>query len=149
MSNSAPSARTRAARAIAAAIAVAAMAFLTLAPRALVAPARSEFMRAMDAAAAPLLLWIPYGDAERVLNVVMFVPLGATIALLLPRRAWPIAILAGFALSAAVESAQGSIPGRVPDPADVVWNTLGAAIGVIVMALGRVIGGAAGSRPKA
>jgi VanZ family protein len=48
-----------------------------------------------------------------------------------------------------VESAQGSIPGRVPDPADVVWNTLGAAIGVIVMALGRVIGGAAGSRPKA
>lgn len=126
-------------RAVAAIVAVAAMAVLTLGPRALVAPARGEFMQLMDAATAPLLVAIPYGDAERLLNTVMFVPLGATIALLLRMRVWPVAILAGFALSAAVEYAQASIPGRVPDPEDVLWNTLGAAIGVAVVTMARLV----------
>ena len=72
-------------------------------------------------------------DAERLLNTLMFVPLGATIALLLHRRLWPLAILVGFAMSAAVEYAQPTIPGRVPDAADVFWNTVGAAIGVVLV----------------
>ncbi|MCH6229957.1 VanZ family protein [Microbacterium sp. CFH 31415] len=139
MSNTAPTAPTRAARAIAAALAVTAVGILTLGPRALVAPARGAFLSAVDAASAPLLAWFPYGDAERVLNTIMFVPLGATIALLLGRRWWPLAILGGFALSACVEYAQRSIPGRVPDPADVLWNTVGAAIGVIVVTAVRLV----------
>lgn len=149
MSHSAPSAGRRAARTIAAVLAVAAVAALTLGPRALVAPARGEFMRVMDAAAAPLLAAVPYGDPERTLNVVMFVPLGATIALLLRRRSWPLAILAGFALSACVEYAQGSIPGRVPDPADVLWNTVGGAIGVVVVTVVRLVGAAVRGGTKA
>lgn len=129
-------------RVLAALIAIAAVAALTLAPRWIVAPARGAFMRLMDAATEPLLLWIPYGEAERVLNTIMFVPLGVTIALLLTRRAWPLAILAGFALSAAVEYAQASIPGRVPDPEDIVWNTVGAAVGVALVTLPRLLSAA-------
>lgn len=125
-------------RAVAALLAVAAMAVLTLGPRALVAPARGEFMQLMDAATAPLLVAIPYGDAERLLNTAMFVPLGATVALLLRTRFWPLAVLAGSALSAAVEYAQAAIPGRVPDPEDVLWNTVGAAIGVAVVTIARL-----------
>ena len=111
---------------------------LTLAPRAVVAPARGAFMQVVDAVTAPLL-WIPVGEAERVLNTLLFVPLGAAIALLLTRRAWPIAILVGFALSAAVEYAQLSIPGRVPDRDDVLWNTVGAAIGVVAVTVPRLL----------
>lgn len=127
-------------RLLAALIAGAAVTALTLAPRALVAPLRGAFMRLMDAATAPLLVWIPYDDAERLLNTMLFVPLGATIALLLGRRAFPLAILACFALSAAVEYAQGSIPGRVPDMQDVLWNSLGGAVGVVVITVPRLLG---------
>lgn len=135
-----PHARSRSIRVVAATVALAGVAVLTLGPRWLVAPARSEFMRWVDAVASPLLAWIPYGaDGERVLNTLMFVPLGATFALLLGRRGWPFAIAAGFALSATVEYAQGSIPGRVPDPADIVWNTLGTTIGVVIATLVRAL----------
>lgn len=136
-------ARGRGFRLLAAAMAATAVVALTLAPRALVAPARHAFMRLVDAARSPLLTWLPDGDAERVLNTILFVPLGATIALLLARRAWPVAILAGLALSTAVEYAQASIPGRVPDPADIVWNTVGAAIGVSLVTAPRLIAAAA------
>jgi hypothetical protein len=130
-------------RLLGACLAAAAVTLLTLAPRSLVAPARGAFMSAMDAVAEPLLAWFPAGDAEIVLNTLLFVPLGATIALLLTRRAWPVAILAAFALSATVEYAQVSIPGRVPDLDDVLWNTVGAVIGVVVVTVPRLIAGAA------
>jgi hypothetical protein len=149
VSNDSPAARPRSARTIAAALAVTAVGILTLAPRSLVAPARGAFLTAVDAASAPLLAWLPFGDAERVLNTVMFVPLGATVALLLGRRWWPLAILTCSAVSACVEHVQGSIPGRVPDPADVLWNTVGAAIGVAVVTVVRLIGGAVRSLRRA
>ncbi|WP_127476686.1 VanZ family protein [Microbacterium sulfonylureivorans] len=138
MSDSARAARSRTTRAVAAVAAIVAVAVLTLGPRALVAPARGEFMRLMDVVTAPLLVWIPYGDAERILNTLLFVPLGATIALLLRKRYWVLAVLAGLALSAAVEYAQASIPGRVPDPEDVFWNTAGAVIGVVAVTICRL-----------
>lgn len=131
--------RRRGGRLLAAVIAAVAVTALTLAPRAIAAPARAAFMEVTDAVIAPLLIWVPYGYAEQVLNTILFVPLGATLALLLSRRAWPVAILAGFALSAAVEYAQGSIPGRVPDLDDVLWNTVGAAIGVVVVTIPRLV----------
>ncbi|MFG6401209.1 VanZ family protein [Microbacterium sp. P04] len=139
-----PTTTTRSIRTLAALMAVAAVAALTLAPRRIVAPARGGFMRLMDAVAQPLLAWMPSGEAERVLNTLMFLPLGAAIALLLSRRLWPLAVLAGFALSATVEYAQASIPGRVPDPNDVFYNTVGAAIGVVVVTLVRWLAAAVG-----
>ncbi|MFB8145566.1 VanZ family protein [Microbacterium sp. NPDC056003] len=149
MSNVSPAARLRTARTIAAALAVTAVGVLTLAPRSLVAPARGAFLTAVEGASAPLLAGLLSGEAERVLNTILFVPLGATVALLLGRRWWPLAILTGSAVSACVEYAQRSIPGRVPDPADVLWNTVGAAIGVVVVAVGRLIGGAVRSLGEA
>lgn len=115
---------------------------LTLAPPSIAAPARRAFMQVAVAVAEPVVRRIPAGDSEQVLNTLLFVPLGATIALLLSRRLWPIAILACFALSASVEYAQASIPGRVPDSADVLWNTVGGAIGVVLITVPRLIGAA-------
>lgn len=126
-------------RILAATAMVAVVAGLTLAPPSIAAPARYLFIRAMVAVAEPLVVWIPGGLSERVLNTLLFVPLGAAVALVLSRRLWPLAALAGFALSVTVEYAQSSIPGRVPDGADVLWNTVGGAIGVLLVTLPRVI----------
>lgn len=142
MTDISTSTRGRGIRTLAALGALAGVALLTLAPRSLIAPARGAFMRALDALTAPVLVWIPYDDAERVLNTLLFVPLGAAVALLLSRRAWPWAVAAGFALSAAVEYLQGSIPGRVPDPSDVMWNTIGAVVGVAAVTLPRMLAAA-------
>lgn len=133
---------------IASALAIIAVLTLTLGPGGLVAPARGAFERLLDAAAAPLLQGIPYSD-PRLLNAVLFVPLGATVAMVLGGRRWILAIIFGFAVSAAVEYAQREIPGRVPDPEDVFWNTLGAAIGVLVVVLVRLIAGGGSRRPQA
>lgn len=130
---------SRGIRLLAAAAVLTTVATLTLAPRALVAPVKSLFLRGMDVLSAPLMALIPDGDADRVFNTLLFIPLGATIAMLLSRRAWPIAVLAGFALSAGVEVFQASIPGRVPDAEDVLWNTVGGATGVLVVVAIRVL----------
>lgn len=129
---------SRALGTLAALAALTCVAVLTLAPRSIVGPARGAFMSAVDAF-APLIGTVSYNDAEQVLNTVLFVPLGATVALLLSRRAWPWAIVAGLAMSASVEFLQSSIPGRVPDPADILWNTAGAAIGVVVVTVPRLV----------
>lgn len=128
-----PSATIRAWTALAVVSAAGIVAALTLAPRSLVAPARALFERIAAAAFSPILDALPTADPDRVLNTLLFVPLGATVALLLGRRMWPLALLAGFALSAAVEYAQGRIPGRVPDLDDVLWNTCGAAVGALAV----------------
>ena len=137
----------RAWTAVAAVSAGGVVAALTLAPRSLVAPARGLVERITAAAFSPILDALPAADPDRVLNALLFVPLGATVALLLGRRVWPLAMLAGFALSAAVEYAQGRIPGRVPDPEDVLWNTCGAAVGALavgVFFVGRALARALG-----
>lgn len=131
---------TRGFRYLAAACALAAALLLTLGPRALVAPARGAFLEVTDAVTAPLLARVPYADTDQVLNALLFVPLGATIALLLPRRAWLLGILAAFVLSITVEYLQTSIPGRVPDADDVLWNTVGGAFGVVAVAVPRLLG---------
>ena len=133
--------------AIASALAIIAVLALTLGPGGIVAPVRGAFERVLDTAAAPLLQGLPYGDA-RLLNAVLFIPLGATVAIVMGRRRWILAVLFGFAVSAAVEYAQRAIPGRVPDPEDVFWNTLGAAIGVLAVVLVRLIAGVGSRGPQ-
>ncbi|WP_162564376.1 MULTISPECIES: VanZ family protein [Microbacterium] len=130
--------RRRRVRAVAVLAAAAAVTLLTLGPRSLVAPARGAFLGLL-ADIAPLEAWFPGGDAERALNTAMFVPFGAALAMILSRRAWPIAILAGLAASTFVECLQASIPGRVPDLRDVVWNTVGAAIGAVAVTAVRLM----------
>lgn len=134
-----PYTRTSPARLVAAAAAVSAVALLTLAPWALVHPLRGRVVWLLEDLAAPVMAWLP-GGPDQVLNTLLFIPLGATLALLLPRRAWLLAIGSAFALSALVEFAQESIPGRIPDAGDVLWNTCGGVIGVVAATLIRSIG---------
>jgi hypothetical protein len=67
------------------------------------------------------------GVADALANVILFIPLGAALALL-PLRTTRIVTVA-FLLSAAVETAQLVVPGRDPSPPDVLFNTLGALAG--------------------
>jgi glycopeptide antibiotics resistance protein len=71
-----------------------------------------------------------------LLNVLLFVPLGAGLALLTSWSWWRVA-LAAAAASAVVELLQVVLP-RDPDPMDVVANTIGALVGALaVSALAR------------
>lgn len=120
-------------RGVFAALALSIVVALTLAPQVLVGPARRAFLTWADAVTMPLFADATTVEAERLLNALMFVPLGAALALLLPLRGWPLGVVLGFAVSGVVEYLQASIPGRVPDAADIVWNTVGAAAGVLVV----------------
>lgn len=71
-------------------------------------------------------------------NVVVFAPLGAGIAGLGGARArLRHAALAGFLLSAAIETAQFQTGRRFSDIDDVILNTLGAVLGFVAFAATR------------
>lgn len=83
---------------------------------------------------------LSFGVLEASSNVVMFVPFGVLgVVLLRSATGWSVARAAGavvvvaLVLSAAIETAQRVIPGRVPTVQDVVMNTLGAVVGVLVV----------------
>lgn len=70
------------------------------------------------------------GFADAILNVLLFLPLGAAIALL--RTRMDRAILACAMLSASIELAQFFIPGRDASLGDLLFNSIGAMAGVLV-----------------
>ncbi|MEI5585085.1 MULTISPECIES: VanZ family protein [unclassified Agromyces] len=76
--------------------------------------------------------WTMGTRTEFVLNVLMFVPLGALLALTL-RRA-PLLVVTGVAvaLGVVIELAQISMVDRISDPRDVVANAGGAFVGVLI-----------------
>lgn len=77
-----------------------------------------------------LLMEFGFLHIEFVGNILMFVPLGIFAALLLPRRAWWLLLLAGTAFSVAIEMFQAQfLPGRFPEMRDVVSNSTGFLIG--------------------
>jgi glycopeptide antibiotics resistance protein len=76
--------------------------------------------------------WITYERVEFVANVLMFVPIGLLFLLLFGRRQWWLAVLVGVALTLAIELAQLSLTDRVSDPRDVLANTMGAFLGVLL-----------------
>lgn len=67
------------------------------------------------------------GLADAVLNVVLFAPLGAGLAL----RGTSVraAVLLGACFSGGIEYLQSLIPGRDASPPDLLFNTLGALLG--------------------
>ena len=87
---------------------------------------------------------IVYYLASNVLgNVLLFVPMGLATAGLARERRPAIrlagAVLAGVALSTAVELLQLAIPGRATDVDDVLFNGLGALVGASVLLAGERI----------
>ncbi len=73
-----------------------------------------------------------YSDLEFCANIGMFVPVGFLLLLLLGRRRWWLAALACGALTVLIETAQLGIPSRVSDPRDLIANSIGALIGILV-----------------
>ena len=66
------------------------------------------------------------GGVDAILNVLLFVPFGAGLALAGVRFRW--AILVVILLSACVETAQLFIPGRDTSLGDLATNTIGGAL---------------------
>ncbi|BDV31107.1 VanZ family protein [Microbacterium terricola] len=80
--------------------------------------------------------WITFDRVEFAANVAMFVPLGVFAVLWFGVRGWWTAPLLGLAVSGAIETLQAAyLDSRVPDVRDIVANTLGATIGMLLMLL--------------
>lgn len=75
--------------------------------------------------------WITYQRVEFAANVAMFVPIGMFFLLLFGRRLWFISVLAGAALTCAIEFVQLFMPDRVSDVSDLIANSIGTVIGVL------------------
>jgi len=75
---------------------------------------------------------------EFVLNVLIFVPWGILALAAFGDRLWPLAALAGVALTMSIEIVQIPLP-RISDPRDLVANTLGILIGIGIAALVRTV----------
>lgn len=69
---------------------------------------------------------------EFLANIAMFVPIGVFLLLLVGAERWWLALFLPFFVTAFIETAQRGIPGRVSDPRDVLANTMGGVVGVVV-----------------
>lgn len=81
-------------------------------------------------------VWLPSSPFDFPRNILLFMPLGASLAALLDARgvARPttraLTFLAALGLTVLVESLQYFLPGRQPNVADIVANTLGGLLGL-------------------
>jgi len=95
------------------------------------------------------LLWLTFGRVEFSANIAMFVPLGALAALSRPRGGNWTAWAGCAALSVVAELVQWLLlSNRTADIRDVVANSLGAAIGVALVALYSSAGWKPGPQPR-
>ena len=81
---------------------------------------------------------IPYGDTllEIGANVALFVPVGLLAAWWLPQGKRWLGFVAGVALSASAELAQATLlPDRVASARDVLANSIGVLIGILLVEL--------------
>jgi glycopeptide antibiotics resistance protein len=80
--------------------------------------------------------WITFDRVEFAANVAMFVPLGIFAVLWFGVRGWWTAPVLGFLTSGAIELAQAVfLDSRVSDARDLLSNTLGAVVGMLLMLL--------------
>jgi len=82
----------------------------------------------------PVSLCLVCGErwaSDVLLNIILYTPLGIALALVGWRG--PRAVIVPAILSASIEFAQVWIPGRDPSLGDVTFNTLGAALGLMLV----------------
>ena len=72
---------------------------------------------------------------EFLANVLMFVPFGVLVWLALARPRWWVVVLLGLATTVTIELVQSTMPSRYSTVSDVIANTLGAAVGVLLVNL--------------
>ncbi|WP_162239373.1 MULTISPECIES: VanZ family protein [unclassified Plantibacter] len=99
----------------------------------------------LQAAGAPS--WFDYRFVESAANVVLFIPLGALLALELPLKLWWIAPLTTTTFSVAIELGQTLLPARVATIADVYANAAGGLLGATIVLVVRLLVSAQG-RPR-
>lgn len=97
-------------------------------------------------ATTPLLRWIDYDVVEFTANILMFVPFGVLFTLRLGVWRWWLVLAMGAATTLTIEFVQLFMPERVSDPRDLLANTLGAALGIVIVVAGTVISGRIGRR---
>jgi glycopeptide antibiotics resistance protein len=74
-----------------------------------------------------------YVALEFTANIAMFVPFGILVPLAFARLPWYATLALGFATTLSIELVQSTLPSRFSTVSDVVANTLGAAIGLLVL----------------
>jgi glycopeptide antibiotics resistance protein len=120
---------------------VAGLLVLTLWPSAASTPGAATAHEAISAAqddGAPTAFG--WASLERVANLLVFVPLGALIALLVPARLWAVGAVAGAGLSVVIEATQFFfLPDRDASWRDLAINSIGAAVGAVLVVLGRLL----------
>ncbi|MFZ0936270.1 MAG: VanZ family protein [Bryobacteraceae bacterium] len=81
-------------------------------------------------------VWDRFLLRDVVINVLLYMPLGAVACLVwlprFPRAAVAAATALGFVLSLSMELLQNYVPGRVTSLSDLATNTLGAAVGAFL-----------------
>jgi len=77
-------------------------------------------------------IWFGYNKLEFSANVVMFIPLGFLVSILLPLRAWWLALLITPAFSMLIEFTQATVlSARFATVADVAANSIGGFLGAL------------------
>lgn len=78
--------------------------------------------------------WLTFDVVESIANALMFVPLGFFLALFFPKRLFVAAVALCVLLSLGIETYQGTIleGTRVEDFGDVLHNSTGGLIGVLI-----------------
>lgn len=73
--------------------------------------------------------------AENIMNVVVFVPVGLFMSCVSRRLKWWIVLLMGFGLSVSIEALQFFFHKGFSEVDDVIHNTFGCAIGIMIVAM--------------
>jgi glycopeptide antibiotics resistance protein len=93
--------------------------------------------------------WFNYSFVEAAANVVLFVPVGTAATLAFPGKRWWQNAGLGFMVSGCMELGQQLfLSSRVASPLDLVTNTAGCVIGIVLaQAVLRVLDRATGPTP--
>ncbi|HAM26867.1 MAG TPA: VanZ family protein [Microbacteriaceae bacterium] len=84
--------------------------------------------------------WFGYNKLEFSANIVMFVPIGFLAALILPVRTWWLALVICPLFSTGIELTQGAfLAARFASVTDVLSNSIGAVVGVLVAVILRAL----------
>jgi len=73
--------------------------------------------------------------AENIMNVVVFVPIGLLLSCVSQRLKWWMVLLIGFGVSLSIEVLQYYFHKGFSEVDDVIHNTLGCAIGILIIAI--------------
>ncbi|HYI32902.1 MAG TPA: VanZ family protein [Glaciibacter sp.] len=84
--------------------------------------------------------FVNYGLIEFSANIALFMPVGILLGLVVPLRIWPLSLMLGPVLSVAIEVVQHTfLSARYATVSDVIANSIGATIGVLIAASARAL----------